>query len=468
MKVEIRTIDVVLVVPLIVGLLAGCVSVPVEHAPDVAMAVPGDVEVSWAEVSTEWWTVFADDTLNALIASALADNTSLRAAWMRLERAGYAARVVGSTRFPQASLGATGGRVRQVSPVTGNVAEADRWGLSIGVAYELDLWGRLAAATRGAEALERASAYDYQSMALSLAASVCEAWFSLNEQMLLRDLLNAQLEASVANAESIERRYRRGLGSLLDVYQQRELVANVRSRLPGIEAQAELARNRLAVLVGLLPGESFVDGIKLLPTVPPRIEGDVDAYLVENRPDVRAAFERLNAAERAATAAWRDRLPSASISVNGGYQEDDVADLLEEWTGEAMVGLQLPLLDGGRRRADVERLRSETRERLETYAEAVRQAMREVYDARVLETHQAETVARLREELTAARNTLKQSRDRYENGLVDYLSVLSALSRVQQLERSVVSATRLQLSYRVQFCRAIAGSIPAENLEKER
>jgi len=447
-------------------LLAGCVTRPVDQFDVITEEDVGPV-LSWAEVSTDWWTVFGDDTLNALVASALADNTSLRASWMRLEQSGYAARVASASRLPQVSLGASGGRVRQPSMMTGGVIERDRWSLSLGVAYELDLWGRLASGIGRAEALERASAYDYQSMTVSLSASVCEAWFALNEQMLLLDLLNAQLEASVANAESIERRYRRGLGSLLDVYQQRELVANVRSRVPGVEAQAELARNRLAVLVGLLPGESFVDGIKRLPVVPPRIEGDVDAYLVENRPDVRAAFERLGAAERAATAAWRDRLPSLSISAGGGYQAENSNDLWDEWTSEAMLGLQLPLTDGGRRRAEVERLRAETRERLEAYAEVVRQAMREVYDARVLETHQAETVLRLKEELTAARNTLKQSRDRYENGLVDYLSVLSALSRVQQLERSVVSATRAQLSYRVQFCRAIAGAIPAENLERE-
>ena len=444
----------------------GCATTPVAREFDVITGEDVGPTLSWAEVSTDWWTVFGDDTLNALVASALADNTSLRAAWMRLEQAGYAAGIANASRFPQVSLGASGGRVRQPSFATGGVIERDRWSMSLGVAYELDLWGRLAAVSGRSKALERASAYDYQAMSLSLSASVCEAWFSLNEQMLLLDLLNAQLDASVANAESIERRYRRGLGSLLDVYQQRELVANVRSRLPGIKAQADLARNRLAVLVGLLPGESFVDGVRTLPTVPPPDAGDLDAYVVENRPDVRAVFERLSASERAATAAWRDRLPSLSISVGGGYQAEDAGDLWDEWTSEATLGLQLPLTDGGRRRAEAERLRAETRERLESYAETVRQAMREVYDARVLEMHQAETVLRLQEELTAARNTLKQSRDRYENGLVDYLSVLSALSRVQQLERTVVSAMRAELSYRVQFCRAIAGTIPAEKMER--
>jgi len=449
----------------VTGLLAGCATTPTREF-DVVTEDDVGPEVSWAEVSTEWWTVFGDDTLNALVSSALADNTSLRAAWLRLEQAGYAARSSGATRFPQVSLGAAGGVVRQRSPMTGDVADADRYSLSLGVAYEIDLWGRLAAMTGQMEALEAASSYDYQAMALSLSAAVCEAWFSLNEQQQLLSLLDAQLESSVSNAESIERRYRRGLGSLLDVYQQRELVANVRSRLPGMAAQVALSRNRLAVLVGLLPGESFVDGVRTLPDLPPPVGGDVDAVLVENRPDVRAAFERLSAAERAATAAWRTRLPTVSLGVSAGYLEDDIDSLLDEWTGEAMVGMQVPLTDGGRRRSDVKRLRAAARERLEDYAETVRQAMREVSDARVLEMHQAETVARLHEELAAARNTLKQSRDRYENGLVEYLSVLSALSRVQQLERNVVSAMRAQLSYRVQFCRAIAGTIPADKVER--
>ncbi len=463
MKAEILKIVSLLVM---LGIVGGCVTGPVDNdAGNTTVTSLGNVEASWAEVSDTWWRVFGDDTLDSLIETAMADNTSLRAAWRRVEEAGYASRAVSAGGLPQVTLSGAAGRVRRQAPVGGGISGESQWGVSVAASYELDVWRRLSASVSQAEALRDASARDHEALAISLAATICEAWFDVNEQMQLLELLDAQLTANSANLLSIERRYRRGLASLLDVYQQRELVAGIHSQLPRAEALVEVACNRLAVLVGLLPGEGFVRGVGALPALPSPIDGDIDAYVVENRPDVRAAFMRLSAAEQAAAAANRDRLPVVRLTAGAGSAGGDPSDLLDEWTGEVLVGVQLPLTDGGRRRADVARQQAVARERLELYAETVRQAMREVYDARILEAKQAETVVQLGRELEAARNTLEQSEDRYRNGLVDYLSVLSAQTRVQQLERNTVSARRRQLSYRVQFCRAIAGNGPARNEE---
>jgi NodT family efflux transporter outer membrane factor (OMF) lipoprotein len=418
---------------------------------------PGS-EPTWAEVVSSWWTEFQDPELNAMVESVLGDNSSLRAAWNRLEQSGYTAQAVRSQFVPQLSLNGFGGWTRRMQGAGGGLDETETWGASAAASYELDVWRRISAAAGQADMNAQATFYDYETMSISLAASVCDAWFDVNERIGLLSLLKSQLKSSEDNLAAVEERYRRGLGSLLDVYQQRQLAASIRAQIPSVEAAIFLARNRLTVLAGLLPGEAGTYGTGLLPEPPPPVEADIDSFVAEDRPDVLAAFARLGAAERGAALAMRERFPTFRLSTSAGSQAEDTDQLFDEVTGEALLGVSLPLVDGGRRRAETQRARAAFAERLEIYAETVRQAMREIHDARILEINQRETVKRLEEELSATRQTLELSSERYRAGLIDFLNVLTAQSRVYQLERSVISARRQQLSFRVQFCRALAGS----------
>jgi len=446
------------------SLVAGCRTASVTETvtsgiPQVESACEKlGVQQEWAEVPSSWWQVFQDSSLNALVETVLKENTTLQAAWARLEQSGYAAAAARSQQKPQLTLGGFGGMTRRYQAPGGGMDETETWGVSAGASYELDAWGRVSAAVMQSERTAEASFYDYETMAVSLAASICEAWFEVNERMLLVDVLRAQLASSEANLEGVEDRYRRGLGALLDVYQQRELVANVRSQIPAAEAAVVLARNRMAVLAGAFPGEGADYGEGRLPDAPPSVTVDIDAFVAENRPDVMAALARFSAAERGAALAMRDRYPALRLSASALSQSEDTAGIFDEFTGEVLLGVTLPFSDGGRRRAEVGRASALVSEKLEVYSETVRQAIREIHDAQVLEHSQAETVERLEDELEAARRTLELSEERYRSGLTDYLGVLTAQTRVQRLERTVISARRLRLSYRVQFCRALAGS----------
>ncbi len=456
----------------LVILMGGCLSAPVsdrvvEGVPQVeSVCSKLGVEPTWAEVASSWWQVFQDPELNALVETVLADNTSLHAAWLRLEQSGYAAQAARGPLYPQLSLNGFGGWTRHPQTPGGVIDETETWGASAAASYELDVWRRVSASVEQADLTAKATFYDYETIAISLSASVCEAWFDVNERMLLANLLQAQLKSSADDLESVEERYRRGLGSQLDVYQQRQQVASVRAQIPSVEAAIIQARNRLAVLAGLLPGEASAFGAGLLPVPPPPVEADIDAFVAEDRPDVLAALARLGAAERGAALAMRERFPQFRLTASAGSQEEDTGDLFDTINGEALLGVSVPLVDGGRRRAETGRERAAAEERLEVYSETVRQAMREIHDARVLEIKQRETVTRLEEELAATRQTLDLASERYRAGLTDFLNVLTAQSRVHELERSMISARRQQLAYRVQFCRALSGSDVATRKRK--
>lgn len=438
-------------------MLGGCVTS--RHSEDAILtetAVFPAIVSAPDGVEANWWEPYADEQLGMLIGQLLADNLSLRGAWYRLEQSGYALRATQAARFPQLTLQGAAGQQRQVLR-DGDTESGDVWRVSAALSYELDLWRRISASVSGAAYRFDAVMMDYEAMAISMAAAIADAWLDLQERMASVALLETQLEAARSALQAVERRFREGLGELLDVYQQRELVAGLESLLPGAKVAQELSVERLAVLLGIAPDELVVTPDGNLPEPIDLPRDIVWQDHLARRPDVRAAWLRLQAAEQDELFAARARLPMLQLVAQARTQEEQPGDLFDEVTGDALVQVSFPLFDGGRLRAESRRIEAVANERLQTYRETELQALREIREALLQDAAQAETIARLADELAAARRTLELSRERYRNGLVAYLNVLAAQQRVQQLERGLLRAHRQRLVYQLQFARATAG-----------
>ena len=122
------------------------------------------------------------------------------------------------------------------------------------------------------------------------------------------------------------------------------------------------------------------------------------------------------------------------------------------------ANLVQPVFEGGRRRAEVRRTDAVKLERLNAYGAAVLTALREVEDALTQERQQRLFIDNLRVQVALARETLGQARQRYTNGLSDYLPVLTALQAQQNRDRDLLTARRQLISYRIQLYRALGGS----------
>ncbi len=425
---------------------AGSRADPAERqAPDPTTGEPNET----------WWRIFDDDELNQLVEEALASNHTLAAAWRRLEQSGFALRAAQAARYPGLQLSGVTGQSRSLRE--GAMGTEDVWGVSAAVSYELDVWQRLAATIARSGYLRDADAYEARVLAISVAAAVCDAWFDLHERLLAVRLLENQLSVAERSLEVVERRYHGGLGQLLDVYQQRELVASVAALLPQAEAAVSSSHYRLAVLLGARPDSMVLPEKAGLaePALFPPLDARMDWVL--QRPDVRAAHARLRASEQERVRAARTRLPSVRLVAQAATRESEPDALFDRISGEGWVQISLPVLDGGLLRAETGRAAAVWSERESTYLELLLQAERELEEAIALERAQAETVIRMETEIEAARRTLALSEDRYRNGLVEYLNVLTAQQRVQQLERGLLRARRQRLAYQVQVARATAG-----------
>jgi outer membrane protein, multidrug efflux system len=420
-----------------------------------------------------WWAGFGDVELNAAVDAAVVDNFQVRAAWARVRQADQLGAQASAQWWPQVSLEVQASYRRAVLVLpnfaTGEgtqarVIENPNYSISLPVSYEIDIWDRIGSQARAAGLDMAAARDDVDGLAMTVAANVVEAWLNVIYQRQLRALLEAQLETSEAYVELVELRFREGLGTALDVFQQRAQADGLRAQLALTVAQEALAEQQIAVLMGRMPGGSVVPADRIAIALPPPAPAaGVPSQLLVRRPDVRAARNRIAAADQRVAAAVADRFPRFNLSGALGFASPELGNLFESFVFSLLGGLLAPIIDGERRESIVQQNHAVVWERTEQLAHTLVTAAQEVESALVQERQQAAQIASLESRAEAARQALDESRERYASGLLDgYLQVLTALASFQQSEQAVLQARRQLLSFRVQLHRALGGSWTAE------
>jgi outer membrane protein TolC len=283
---------------------------------------------------------------------------------------------------------------------------------------------------------------------------------------------------SEALLESVEFRYANGLGTALQVLQQRQQLEAVRAVVPPTEARLDAAWNALATVLGRTPQQLQPELIDAsLPVLPafPRLGAPAD--LLTRRPDLRARQQLLASADHSVAAAVAAMLPTLSLSINGDLHYDGVGGPLASTTASVGGSLFQPIFDANRRGLEVNRQQAIVEERLAAFAETFLNAVREVDDALEQERWQLVLLEEIGTQLDIARVQLREAHLQYTEGVAEYLDIISAIQTLQTLQRQDVEARRQLLVYRANLYLALGGSwmkdlephIPVEHiLEEER
>jgi outer membrane protein TolC len=256
--------------------------------------------------------------------------------------------------------------------------------------------------------------------------------------------------------------------SALDVYQQQQVIDRLQAEIPLVQAEKSRLVNELSVLLGKVPGSILGVNRKNFPELSPTPPAGIPADLLENRPDIRAAFKRLKSAGWNVTAARADRLPSISLNARGVLSSSKMNLLLDNWILSLAANITAPIFDGNRRSALVDRNIAVVDENLAFYRKTVLEAIREVENSLVTEAKQREHITKLEKVISTARKALRQAVLRYRNGLTDYLPVLTQISAVQDLDRNLIIQRQNLAVNRVRLYRAIGGAWANEATSPER
>lgn len=441
-------------------LLSGCYTAT-ERQPIDLQSVPEAYSMSGQAApavapDAVWWSAFNRSDLDALETSAFTDNLDIAQAWARLRQSEASALQAGADLYPDVSL--TSGYDR--TWLNEGDTASNNYEVGVSISYDVDLWGKIRSTQSAAEARALASADDLQSTALTISASVANRWIEIIAAEHSVALLQKQLEINSTQLELIELRFRNSQANSLDVYQQRQTVARTRSSIPKAEAELSVSQYALNLLLGQSATAPLAIDWQTTPTLPPMPAIGVPSDLLAQRPDVRAALRRIEAADWNVAAAKADRLPSVSLGLSGSTSSERFEDLFDDWLGRFAGNLVAPILDGGYRKLEVEKQLAVVDEVIAKYRQTVLTALKEVEDALMLEQKVREQLEALRAELELARQTLSAARNRYANGLSDYLNVTSSLVSVQNLERDEITQISNLFKARIALHQALGGQLP--------
>jgi multidrug efflux system outer membrane protein len=396
-----------------------------------------------AQPRGEWWRAFGDPQLDALEAEATAANQSLKVAAARVAQARALVGVVNAERSPRVDAGFGPSRIKPSGEPPSTV-----WRGLLTASYEVDLFGRVADSVAAARSDFEGVQAAYQSVQLALQADVAQTYFALrqadDELALLRDTLRLR-EDSV---RLLQRRFDLGEINELDLSRARTELSTTRSDAIALERRRAQLEHALAVLLGRAPA-SFSLAPAPLAGAMPAIPAGLPSALLERRPDIAAASRAMAAANSRIGVAKAAFFPVLNLTATGGYESGELSDLFNwssrTWALGPLFGtvLTLPVFDGGRNQANLERSYAVLEESVAGYRQQVLVAFAEVenslVDVRTLDDQGQAT----REAVASAGRALAIAQARYRAGATGYLDVIDAqrsLLTVQRLETQIRGA----------------------------
>lgn len=404
------------------------------------------------KLSARWWQAFHDDELNQLCEQALANNFSLKAAYNQLQQAQSVAKQAGAPLIPQLNVSITD-NAKITETNTNNILSL---GLGFATFYEVDLWGRIRSSQNAASLDAQASQEDVNAAAISLTAKIASTWFKLLEQRQQLDLLARQIAVNEKNVSLIKVRYQSGQAAAADVLQQQQLLELAKGNQLTVIATLKVLENQIAVLIGKSPNTVKFSPVAKFIEMPELPTTATPATVLQNRPDIKSAYLKIQAADQRVASAIADRFPKLSLSANFGTNSPSLQSFFNNWLATLAGNLVLPILDGGRRVAEVERNEAVSQQALNQYANTLLTAVGEVENALIQEKQQQLFVKNLTEQVKLAQESSERIRARYLFGAMDFFRVLSAELALQNLERNLLQAQQQLFDYRIALYKALA------------
>lgn len=389
-------------------------------------AMPSD-----GELRPDWWTLYDDPTLNRLEEQAMAANPDLQAAAERFVQARDMMMKARSQYLPHAGLGLGASKNRQSENALfrpPNIPLQENTVSGGGIAsWEPDFWSALRNATRVEIYRAEERAADYGLARLSLQAEIAANYFTLRGY----DAQLATYAQSIAlykqSLDIVKTQFAGAIASALDVARVESLLYSTETKLAQVEGQRQVAEQSIAILVNMAPAGFTVKPVDDLKVAKFTIPQTLPSTLLERRPDVAGMERQMAQANRAIGIARAAFYPNVSFRADGGF-EDAGFNLVKLANSFWSYGsaIELPLFQGGYRRAQLQQAWSAYRETEDRYRSTVLNAFREVENNLSLTNQLSVAVDRQEATVGATMKTQNLTTELYQGGLASSLELIYA------------------------------------------
>jgi len=447
------------------AVLAGCAVGPDYRGPatpsPAAFANASGIATTNAEFNATWWRSFNDPLLDRLVEQASTNNYDLRRAEARLHEARALWKEARFDYAPTVHAGA-GYEKSQLSKDAAGTKDrsSELYRAGFDATWELDLWGAVRRNVEAARATVGAVEASVDDVLVTVQAEVAANYIELRGTQ-------AQLEVATRNATNQAQTMNLaialrdgGQGTQLDVARARSLLNETLASIPSIETAVQRATYRLSVLCGLPPTalSDELSNHSVFPKPPTELALGEPGELLRNRPDIRAAERSLAAATARIGVEVADLFPRVTLNGAIGLQASSLAGLTSPGADTYFFGPRISwaALDLGRVRQRIKAADARTEQALAIYEQTVLLALEEAENSLVALSRVRQRVAYLTEAERAAAEATDLARQRYRDGIADYLSVLDAERTLLNLQEQLVTARALSNTRLVAVFKAFA------------
>lgn len=385
--------------------------------------------------SLSWRELFTDPKLQALIETGLQNNTDLNIARLKVTEAEATLMTSRLAYLPSISFEPSG----TLRSVDGN-AMTKSYDIAASASWEVDIFGKLTNAKRGAKAaLEQSEAYR-QAVQTQLIATIANSYYSLL-------MLDAQLDISERTAANWGENVRAmkalkaaGDATELAVAQSEASKLSVDASIASLRQQIDQMENTLTALLGIAPQkiDRTTIGEQRFPT---ELAAGVPLQLLQRRPDVRQSEATLAQAFYATNAARAAFYPSITLSGSAGWTNAAGAAITNpgQWLFTAVGSLVQPLFNRGRNIANLRIAKAQQEEALLSFRQSLLDAGTDVNNALIQWQTARQRQQIDQQQILSLESTVRSSELLMQYSSQNYLEVLTARQTLLQAELTAVS-----------------------------
>ena len=442
-----------IVILLFVGILTSCkvgksYVRPDLHLPD-SLAQHQD-SVSFGD--QDWKDIYTDSTLRSLIERALDHNKDMLIAAARVKEMAAQKRISTAALLPDIK-----GKVTAERELENHGGEAfkrsDTFEAQFLVSWELDLWGNLRWARSASIAEYLQSVEAQRALRMTIVAEVAQAYYEL----VALDTVKQTLKAREEGVRLARIRFAGGLTSETSYRQSQVELARTATLVPDLERKISLKENDIAFLAGEYPNKIARSRLLQEFKSPETLPIGLPSTLLERRPDIRQAEQKLIAANAKVGVAYTNMFPRLALTGGFGSESTSLSELLKSPYAVMEGALLTPIFGWGKNRAALKAKKAAYEVEVHNYEKSVLQAFKETRNA-IVNFNKIKEVYELRANLErSAKSYMELAQLQYINGVINYLDVLDAQRGYFDAQIGLSNAIRDELITVVQLYKALGG-----------
>ena len=433
---------------------------PIIHSPETFRDDSDATSSSFADLN--WWQVYQDATLQALVREALTNNYDLLIAATRVEQARAIVMQTRAQFVPTVDYSGALARGRNdlfgsTFPNNGGVANSAV--ASLNAFWEVDLWGRVRRLNESARAQFLARQEARRGVRLSLLSDVATAYFQLQELDQELEIASRTTNSFGDSLKIFTQRVQGGTASDLETARAEAALHDAASAIPFILEEISIQENQLSILLGRNPGPIARQPGGSGEMLPPQVPAGLPSTLLERRPDLREAEQLLRSANAQVGEAVAEFFPKIGLTALLGKISPELSAFTLGGANAWGIGAEAagPLFEGGRLVGQYRQTKAAREEARLQYRQAALNALRDVSNALVTRQRLEEIRGQQSWQVDALARSVKLSTERYNAGKASYYEILESQQQLFPAQLNLARTKREQLLAVVALYKALGG-----------